>query len=100
MSKLLIRGKRRLSGETEVQGAKNSVLPLLAASILAKGESVFLGCPHLSDVEASTKILRYLGCKVSHKGDTICVNADGVNRYDIPNELMREMRSSIVFWEL
>lgn len=97
MSKLLIRGKRRLSGETEVQGAKNSVLPLLAASILAKGESVFLGCPHLSDVEASTKILRYLGCKVSHKGDTICVNADGVNRYDIPNELMREMRSSIVF---
>ncbi len=48
-------------------------------------------------MEASTKILRYLGCKVSHKGDTICVNADGVNRYDIPNELMREMRSSIVF---
>ncbi len=97
MSKLIIRGKRRLSGETEVQGAKNSVLPLLAASILAKGESVFLGCPHLSDVEASIKILRYLGCKVSHKDGTICVKADGISRYDIPTELMREMRSSIVF---
>lgn len=97
MSKLIIKGKRRLSGETEVQGAKNSVLPLLAASILAKGESVFLGCPQLSDVEASIRILRYLGCKAYQKDGTVSVNTDGVNRYDIPTELMREMRSSIVF---
>lgn len=97
MSKLVIKGKRRLSGETEVQGAKNSVLPLLAASLLAKGESVFLGCPRLSDVDASIRILRYLGCKVSQKGDTVSVNPSGINRYDIPTQLMREMRSSIVF---
>lgn len=97
MSKLVIRGKRRLSGETEVQGAKNSVLPLLAASILAKGESVFLGCPRLSDVDASIRILRYLGCRVSQNGDSVSVDPTGINRYDIPTDLMREMRSSIVF---
>ena len=61
MSKLLIDGGRILGGEAKVQGAKNSALPILAASILSKGESVFFGCPKLSDVDASVQILRYLG---------------------------------------
>lgn len=97
MSKLLVTGKHRLSGETYVQGAKNSALPVLAATILTKGENVIFNCPELSDIEASTRILRYLGCEVERCDHTMIVRADGVNRYDIPDELMRKTRSSIVF---
>ena len=97
MSKLLVTGKHRLSGETYIQGAKNSALPVLAATILTKGENVIFNCPVLSDIEASTRILRYLGCDVERSGRTMTVRADGVDRYDIPDELMRKTRSSIVF---
>lgn len=97
MSKLLVTGKHRLSGETYVQGAKNSALPVLAATILTKGENVIFNCPELSDIEASTRILRYLGCEVERSDHTMIIRADGVDRYDIPDELMRKTRSSIVF---
>ncbi len=62
MSKLLVTGRKKLSGEVSVQGAKNSVLPILSATLLARGETVLYNCPDLSDVEDSVNILRYLGC--------------------------------------
>ena len=68
MSHIVIQGGRRLEGALAVQGAKNSVLPILAATILHPGRSVLLGCPHLSDVEASIRILRHLGCKAGWEG--------------------------------
>ena len=64
MSAFLIEGGRRLSGSVAVQGAKNSVLPILAATILTGGISVIHNCPRLTDVDASIAILRHLGCKV------------------------------------
>lgn len=97
VSKLLIDGGRILGGEAKVQGSKNSALPILAASLLSKGESVFFGCPQLSDVESSVKILRYLGCKVSRSDHTLMVNTDGLSRDDIPESMMRLMRSSIIY---
>lgn len=97
MSKLLIDGGRILGGEAKVQGSKNSALPILAASLLSKGESVFFGCPMLSDVDSSIRILRYLGCKVSRSGHTLMVNTEGFSRDDIPESMMRVMRSSIIF---
>ncbi len=97
MSKLLVTGRKKLSGETYVQGAKNSALPVLAATILTKGENVIYNCPVLSDVDASARILRYLGCKVSRSSGAVIVDADTVDRCDIPDELMRKTRSSIVF---
>ncbi len=97
MSKLLVTGRKKLSGETYVQGAKNSALPVLAATILTKGENVIYNCPRLSDVDASARILRYLGCKVSRSSGAVLVNSDSVDRCDIPDELMRKTRSSIVF---
>ena len=54
MSKLLVTGRKKLDGEVEVQGAKNSALPIIAASILTKGENVIHNCPSLSDVDLST----------------------------------------------
>ena len=97
MSKLLVTGRQKLSGEVEVQGAKNSALPILAASLLAKGENVIYNCPDLTDVEASSRILRYLGCKVSRSGSTVVIQSEGIRCSDIPDELMRKTRSSIVF---
>lgn len=97
MSKLLITGRHKLEGKTVVQGAKNSALPILAASLLTGGENVIFNCPHLSDVEASSRILRYLGCKVERSSDSLLIKADDIDRFDIPDELMRSTRSSIVF---
>jgi len=97
MSILRITGGRRLDGIAEVQGAKNSVLPILAASLLASGESVIHNCPDLSDVRAAIKILEHLGAKVSHEGNTVIVDSSVINRCEVPHSLMREMRSSVIF---
>ena len=97
MTEILVNGGKRLSGEISVQGAKNSVLPVLAATLLCGGESVIHNCPALSDVETSLKILRHLGCKCSKEGSTVTVDSGSITAYDIPDSLMREMRSSVVF---
>ena len=97
MSKLMIEGSHCLEGELTVHGAKNSALPVLSATLLCDGESHIHNCPRLSDVDASVEILRYLGCRVVREGDTVSVNTDTLCRCDIPDQLMREMRSSIVF---
>ena len=64
---LIIEGGRPLRGEVHVHGAKNSALPILAAAILAPGESVIHNCPPLSDVNASLEILRHLGFRVRRR---------------------------------
>lgn len=97
MSELIISGCKKLYGETTVQGAKNSVLPLLAATYLCDGQSVLHNCPLLSDVNASIEILRFLGCKCSFQGNTLTVDSSGCYNYEIPEHLMQEMRSSIIF---
>ena len=97
MSYYEIQGGRPLSGRLTVQGAKNSVLPILAAALLAPGESVIHNCPDLSDVSATLDILRLLGCRVERQGDTVAVDATAPGRTGIPEHLMREMRSSVIF---
>ncbi len=97
MSYLKICGGRKLSGEYTVQGAKNSVLPLLAATVLCDGVSVLHNCPELSDVTVSINILKHLGCKCDFTNNTVTVDSSGFNCDSIPECLMREMRSSIVF---
>ena len=97
MSRYVINGGHRLYGETQIQGSKNSVLPILAATVLVKGESVITNCPNISDVDATIKILSYLGCKVRREGHSVFVDSTDVDKFDIPDELMREMRSSVVF---
>ncbi len=97
MSRFIINGGNRLFGTAKIQGSKNSVLPILAATILVKGESVITNCPDITDVDATVKILRYLGCKVKMTDHTVIVDSTNVDKYDIPDDLMREMRSSVVF---
>lgn len=95
--KLIINGGRRLEGEIGVHGAKNSALPLLSAAVLAHGESIIHNCPQLTDVDAALRILSKLGCRCKKSEDTVTVDAANVTSPEIPDTLMREMRSSIVF---
>ena len=97
MSRLLIQGGNRLAGEVTIQGAKNSVLPLLAATILTGGEVELRRCPHLRDVEASIRILQALGCRAAWQGDNLAVDTSRMSGCAIPDALMREMRSSAIF---
>ena len=61
MSVLEVEGGRRLTGEIDIQGAKNSSLPILAATLLSGEKQIIHNCPQLSDVDAAVKILEYLG---------------------------------------
>jgi len=97
MGKLKIHGGSGLEGSLQVQGAKNSVLPILAASILVRGESLLQNCPDLKDVDAAISILRYLGCSVTRVGSDVHIDSTTLVRRDIPDALMREMRSSVIF---
>ena len=92
-----VRGGRRLEGSLRVQGAKNAILPILAATILAGCETELTNCPRLRDVEASLNILRHLGCKVDWEEDVIHIDSRTVTTWAIPHDLMRAMRSSVIF---
>ncbi len=96
-SALYIRGGNRLHGQVQVHGAKNSVLPILAATVMGKDEIVISNCPDLKDVDSTVRILRHLGCRVTRDGPVLVVDPRTMCRYDVPDCLMREMRSSMVF---
>lgn len=97
MSNYIIEGAQRLYGSAEIHGAKNSALPILAASIVCRGVNVIHNCPELSDIDATVNILRHLGCSVIRENDTVTVDSTVVTENSIPDALMREMRSSVIF---
>ena len=97
MGIITIQGGTPLRGETVIQGAKNSALPILAASLLSGDVCRIEGCPHLSDVDSAADILRYLGCTVVWEDDDLLVDSRTLTRCDIPQSLMRRMRSSVIF---
>lgn len=97
MQKFVIQGGQKLEGDIPVQGAKNSALPILSASLLCESESVLENCPELSDVYSACRILTSAGCKCSMQEHVVCVKADSLQNSEIPEHLMREMRSSIIF---
>lgn len=97
MKKIAVNGGVPLNGKTDLQGSKNSALPIISATVAVCGVSVIHNCPKLSDVDAALKILEYIGCRVKREGNTLIIDSTSANRWDIPEKLMRSMRSSIVF---
>lgn len=97
MEKIFISGNHRLGGEIEVHGSKNAVLPILAAALLVNGETVLHNVPDLSDVSTSVEILKYLGASVKREEKTLTIDASDLTKNSIPENMMREMRSSIFF---
>lgn len=96
-SKLIIEGGYPIRGEYRVQGAKNASLPILAACLLTGSVSVLHNCPKLSDVYCACRILTQLGCRIKRERDSLSVDSQDMCGYEINEELMRKMRSSIVF---
>lgn len=97
MAKYLIEGGVPIGGELSMHGAKNAALPILAASLVPCTKSVISNCPRLSDVDAALSILRCLGCEVTMENGSVAVEPSGKHGVDIPDSLMGEMRSSILF---
>lgn len=95
--KYIVTGDRSLCGSVDIQGAKNSVLPILAASILCSDKCEIYDCPRLDDVDTTTEILRTLGCGVERNEDAVTVDSSSAFGCEIPENLMHKLRSSIVF---
>jgi UDP-N-acetylglucosamine 1-carboxyvinyltransferase len=96
MEKYIIHGGHRLSGEISIQGAKNSVLPILAATVISGKTSTISNIPKLRDVDMMIEILSSLGAKTTLDNDIITVDSSSINKVEMPEEYVREMRSSII----
>lgn len=97
MAKIYIDGGRPLNGRLKIQGSKNAVLPILAATLLTDEACVIENCPDLTDVRAAIEILKSLGSNVSYDGETAVISALSADGTEISDELMRLMRSSVIF---
>ena len=92
-----ITGGAPLCGEISVSGAKNSVLPIMAASLLSAQESELFACPNISDVDNAVGILRSLGCKVQHENETLKIDTYSANTFEIAPHQMKKMRAAVIF---
>lgn len=97
MQKLIIEGGTPLFGEISAQGAKNAVLPVLAACVLCEGRVRLRNCPCISDRYASARILSALGANVSSEGSLMSADCTDISSCEIGCSLMKTMRSSIIF---
>ena len=97
MQILSVTGGAPLYGTVPIHGAKNSVLPILAATLLCADTCVIENCPKLRDVDASVAILRHLGCCTHWEDSALVVDTARMDRAVVPDALMREMRSSVIF---
>lgn len=97
MDKLLIESSPPLSGEVRISGAKNAVLPILAATLLGSSTSSLSNVPHLNDVTTTMSLLARMGCQIT-MGDNMRVDVDPttINDYTAAYELVRTMRASIL----
>ncbi|MDF2813927.1 MAG: UDP-N-acetylglucosamine 1-carboxyvinyltransferase [Paenibacillus sp.] len=97
MSVIIVRGGKRLFGKVKVSGAKNAVLPIIAASILgSEGESIIQDAPPLDDVMTISQVLKSLGVQITYKDEVIRVNAEHITACEAPYEWIRKMRASFL----
>ncbi len=92
-----IRGGSRLEGACYVQGSKNASLPIIAASLISPARTELMNVPRLRDVDSALRILRHLGCSAHQQGNDVYIDSSGISENNIPNALMLEMRSSVIF---
>lgn len=95
--KLIISGRNRLQGTVKIDGAKNSALSIMAATLLTKDVCILRNVPRLTDVDTMAAVIRKLGIKVEWRGDnTLYIDSDDFNNYEAPYELVKMMRGSIL----
>ena len=86
----------RLAGEIELQGSKNSVLPIMAAALLKNGITVLRNCPDIADVHVMADLLRLCGCKVDYSEHVMTIDASGASNGVLDSEYGSKMRASII----
>ena len=96
MSKFIIQGGHKLEGELKISGSKNAALPAIAATILNSGVTTLYNVPNIQDVQTMYEIIKEIGGKVTKKNNKIIIDTSSVNRFEIPENLMRKMRSSVI----
>lgn len=97
MEKIIVRGGKKLNGTVRVEGAKNAVLPVIAASLLASnGKSIIHDVPELSDVYTINEVLRYLNAEVKFENNTVYIDASRELTSEAPFEYVRKMRASVL----
>ena len=96
MSKYIITGGNKIEGKLSIRGAKNSILPVMAATILNEDISIIHNVPNISDVHVMVKILESIGCDVKKEKDTLIIDSSNTISNEIDEEYVRKMRSSII----
>ncbi len=96
MSEYIIKGGKKVEGEVEISGSKNASLPIIAATILNQGKTTLYNVPNIHDTQMMYEILKKLGAEVVKKKNKVIIDTSKVSKYEIPEELMRQMRSSVI----
>ena len=96
MAKIIVKKSGPLKGHVKIEGAKNAVLPIISATLLAEGKSVLQGVPDLKDVYVISELLKHLGAEVEYKDNTLIVDASNITTCEAPFELVRKMRASFL----
>ena len=96
MDSIIVEGQSKLEGEVAVSGAKNAVLALMPACILAPGRNRFTNVPDLADVRTMIKLLRILGAEAELQDGTLIIDSSGINKWVAPYELVKTMRASVL----
>ena len=94
MDKLVVNGAKELSGSVEISGAKNAVLPLMAATLLTEGEHSINRVPDLKDTRTFLNLLEMLGAKSTHNNGDLVVDSSNINSTEAPYDLVKTMRAS------
>ena len=97
MKILEINGGKPLSGTIRISGAKNSSVALIPAALLSDGETTICNVPDITDTDALTEILKYLGATVSRASESIVINPETIENKEIPKELSTKLRASYYF---
>lgn len=96
MATYIIEGGKKLEGEVTVSGSKNASLPIMAATILNSGTTKLYGIPQIRDTKITQEILRFLGCKIKKSNGKIEINSKNIEKREIPEHLMHQMRSTVI----
>ena len=94
MDKFIIKGGKQISGEVDISGAKNAVLPLMTAALLVDGTTTISSVPDLRDTRTMMRLLKIIGADVSFVGNSMSINASKVNNLEAPYDLVKTMRAS------
>ncbi len=96
MGKLVVHGGNSLRGEVDVQGSKNAVLPIMAASLLNAGVTVIINCPDIEDVSSMSSILEYLGCVINRDENTLIIDTANAQSKPVTEDMTVRLRASSI----